>query len=996
MRTPAAFTTFSSRKPIGQIGAVLAVCLLFVLAGVPPGRFITALTRVTRPKTFDSPAEAREFYRLKRAPLGKGPVPVERYLKAIGHVNRMPSYSTRLNRFLSGPNVRKGPVVGQWTSLGPGNVGGRTRALVLNSSDPNVMYAGGVSGGVWKSTNAGASWKPIADLLPNIAVNSLAIDPSDGNVIYAGTGEGYFNEDSVRGAGIFKSTDSGATWSYLTNTNTPDFHYVNDIVVSPNNNQRIYAGTGTGVWRSTNSGANWTRVLNPGLTGGCLDLAIRTDQPTDYLFASCGTFDLASVYRNTDAGGAGAWTQTLAELGMGRTSLAIAPSNQAVAYAMASSIEGGPFDHGLYAVFRTTDGGANWTARVRNTDPVKLNTVLLSNPIIAFFITCAGSEIEAFVNQGWYDNVIAVDPLDPNRVWAGGIDLFRSDDGGANWGIASHWWADPSASVYCHADQHAIVFHPGFDGNTNKTMYVGNDGGLFITTDARAATGTGEDAVCNQISSVPWSSLNNGYGVTQFYHGAPYPDGATYIGGAQDNGVTRGSDGAPNGWSTLLGGDGGYVAVDPTNTDVLYAENILLSIQKSTDGGATFADAVTGIAESFLDFAFITPFVMDRGNPQRLWTGGLYMWRTTDGATNWSQASDIVGGFASFSAIAVAPTNPNNVLAGTMDGFIHRTNIGLTSDETTVWPFVQPRDGFVSSLSFDPADANTAYATYSTFNTVPSDRHVYKSTDAGATWVGIDGAGVTGLPDVPTHSLVVDPTSSSRLYVGTDLGVFVTVDGGATWARENTGFANVATEWLTTNGSAGTINIFAFTHGRGVWRVPICAFSVSQLGVYVPARGGSVNIDIGAPSGCSWFANASETWMRIVSNESGSGDSSLALEVRENVSGSARLGTISVAGHSVTVVQDGGLGDACGFSIAPLFESFSASGGTGAFNVSGDTRCAWQAVSNASWISVTSTAVGIGNGTVSYSVAPNVSPFGRNGSITIGGQTFSIKQAGSE
>lgn len=995
MRNAAAHSTSSNRKPIRQTGAVPAVCLLFVLASVLLGSDPPAHSRTTRPKTFDSPAEAREFYRLKRAPRGNGPIPVDRYLKAIEHVKQMPAYSTRLSRFLTGLDGSNGPVLGQWTNLGPGNVGGRTRALVVNFSNPNVMYAGGVSGGVWKTTNAGASWSAIADLLPNIAVNSLVIDPSDPNIIYAGTGEGYFNEDSVRGAGIFKSTDAGANWSYLTSTNTSNFHYVNDIVVSPNSNQRIYAGTGTGVWRSTNGGTTWTRVLNPGLTGGCMDLAIRTDQPTDYVLASCGTFDFASVYRNTNAAGGGVWTQVLAEFGMGRTSLAIAPSNQAVVYAMASSIEGGQFDHGLYAVFRSTDGGANWSAQVRNTDPVKLNTVLLSNPIIAFFITCAGSKVEAFVNQGWYDNVIAVDPVDSNRVWAGGVDLFRSDDGGANWGIASHWWADPSASVYCHADQHAIVFHPGYNGTTNKTMYVGNDGGLFATTDARAATGTGDDAVCNQISSVLWSNLNNGYGVTQFYHGAPYPNGATYVGGSQDNGVTRGSDGGPNAWSTLLGGDGGYVAVDPTNTDVLYAENILLSIQKSTDGGATFVDAVTGIAESFLDFAFITPFVMDPGDPQRLWTGGLYMWRTADGAANWSQASDIVAGFASFSAIAVAPTNPNNVLAGTLDGFIHRTNIGLTSDENTAWPFAQPRDGFVSSLTFDPADASTAYATYSTFNTIPADRHVYKSTDAGATWAGIDGAGGTGLPDIPVHSLIADPTNSSRLYVGTDLGVFVTLDGGANWARENTGFANVATESLSLNGSAGAINVFAFTHGRGAWRVPLCAFSVSQLEVFAPVSGGAASIDIGAPSGCSWSASTAETWITIVSAESGSGNGSLDLELRENFSGSARLGTISIAGHTVTIVQDAGLGDDCSYGIAPTFQSFSASGGTGSLNVFGEERCGWQALSNASWISVTSAAVGIGSGIVNYSVAPNSSTSGRKGTITIAGHAFSIKQKGA-
>ena len=371
------------------------------------------------------------------------------------------------------------------------------------------------------------------------------------------------------------------------------------------------------------------------------------------------------------------------------------------------------------------------------------------------------------------------------------------------------------------------------------------------------------------------------------------------------------------------------------------------------------------------------------------------MWRTTDGAANWSQASDIVAGLGTVTAIAVAQTNPNNVLAGTQDGLIHRTNIGLTSDENTAWPFAQPRDGFVSSLTFDPANANTAYATYSTFNTIPADRHVYRSTDAGATWVGIDGAGGTGLPDIPVHSLVVDPTNSSRLYVGTDLGVFVTLNGGADWARENTGFANVATEALAVNGSAGARSIFAFTHGRGAWRVPLCAFSLSQVEVFVPMSGGSASINMSAPTGCSWSANTADAWISIVSAEGGSGNGSLDLEVRENFTGSARLGSISIAGLTVTVVQDAGLGDDCSYGIAPTFQSLSASGGAGSLNVFSEERCAWRAVSNASWISVTSAAVGIGNGIVSYSVAPNPGTSGRNGTITIAGRTFSIKQKGA-
>ncbi|MBI3106688.1 MAG: hypothetical protein HYY95_14160, partial [Candidatus Rokubacteria bacterium] len=265
----------------------------------------------------------------------------------------------------------------------------------------------------------------------------------------------------------------------------------------------------------------------------------------------------------------------------------------------------------------------------------------------------------------------------------------------------------------------------------------------------------------------------------------------------------------------ILGGDGGYVAVDPGNTSILYAENTGLSIQKSTDGGANFADATSGITESPDDFLFIAPFTMDPGNSQRLWTGGFYLWRTTNGAASWSRASAITAGGGSVSAIAVAPTDGNRVLAGMSDGIIHRTAVGLSANAGTVWPNVQPRTGYVSSLAFDPSNADLAYATYSTFG----GTHVWKSLDGGASWAGIDGAGTSAIPDIPVHSIVVDPTTPSRLYVGTDLGVFVSRDGGGSWAVENTGFANVITEALAVGNVGATASIFAFTHGRGAWRV---------------------------------------------------------------------------------------------------------------------------------------------------------------------------------
>ncbi len=783
-------------------------------------------------EAFDKPAEAQEFYRLKRAPNGKGPIPLERYITALKQMKQMPLYSTSLKRFLPPEKkVSSNPptVLGTWTFLGPSNIGGRTRALLIDPMNTDTMYAAAVAGGIWKTTDGGSSWVALNDMMANLAVCSLVMDPNNSNVLYAGTGEGYFyfnGGDWVRGNGIFKSTDSGATWEQLADTANSSFFFVNDIVVSKGNSQRIYAGTRAGIWRSTNGGTNWTQVHDPGQNGGCLDLAIRTDNlAQDVVLASFGSGEQATVYRNLDAGGTGIWSPVLSDPGMARTSLAIAPSDQQTMYALAASFTNGTFEEGLQGVFRSTDGGGTWTARVRNTSSVKLNTVLLSNPHEAYLTEC-GILTSVFINQGWYDNIIAVDPLDANRVWVGGIDTFRSDDGGANFGIASHWKASTTLPRYVHADQHAIVFDPGFNGTTNKIMYLGNDGGLFKTTDARAAVGgagsdNGATSVCSQITNVPWTNLNNGYGVTQFYDGVVYPDGQNYFGGTQDNGTVRGTSAGDKKWSSILGGDGGYVAVDPTNTNVLYAENYKLSIQKSTDGGAHFANATDGISGTPDSFLFITPFIMDTNIPQQLWIGGQYIWRTQNSAGSWSRASTAVTA-GLVSAIAVSPTSSDLVLAGTNQGYIHRTNVGTIADATTVWASVLPSgrtSGYVSGLAYDPVDSNIAYATYSSFNSSTTEHHIYRSTNRGATWAGIDGSGSTGIPDIPVHCIVVDPNNTSKLYVGTDLGVFVSLDGGENWAVENTGFANVVTESLVINSAGGINTLFAFTHGRGAWKV---------------------------------------------------------------------------------------------------------------------------------------------------------------------------------
>ena len=228
---------------------------------------------------YDQPREAAEFYKLKRVPVGETEIPVEKYLQAKEQMREMRQYSSAENRFLpSRTEMERSPqleanseALGNWTPLGPGNIGGRTRTLIIHPTGTNVMYAGGVAGGVWKTTNGGASWAPVGDLLPNIAVSALAFDPANPNIIYAGTGEGYYNGDGLRGAGFFKTVDAGVNWTRIASTDTPDFYYVNDIIVSHNNSNNIYVATKTGIWRSLNGGASWENVLIASGGLGCTD-----------------------------------------------------------------------------------------------------------------------------------------------------------------------------------------------------------------------------------------------------------------------------------------------------------------------------------------------------------------------------------------------------------------------------------------------------------------------------------------------------------------------------------------------------------------------------------------------------------------------------------------------------------------------------------------------------------------------------------------------------
>jgi len=824
--TPAqlpALPALAAKTALPATAALPAKAVTVPSAGLPAK---VAAERARR--RFDHPAEAQEFFLRKRLPPGETALPMERYFAARERMQTMRQHSTTAASFLpSRAEVRAGAALPRsasgWTELGPGNIGGRTLAMVIDPGNASTMYAGTADGGIWKTTNAGSSWAPVGDLFPSLAIGSLAMDPANSSILYAGTGEGSFNGDSVRGAGVFQSLDAGTTWAQLPGTATPDFFFVNSLAISKVTG-RLYAATGTGVWRFNATAGRWVQLLAPQTFLGCFSLALRNDGAgNDVLFAGCGSFLQGGIFRNVRAQVVGTpWELVLTNAAMGRTSLAIAPSNPDVIYAVAASNADGPnhdYNQGLLGVFRSTQGGAagTWQATVTNRSKDLQSTLLLTNPVILVLAACGFGQ--GFpINQGWYDIIIAVDPTDSDRVFVGGIDLFRSDDGGKTFGAVSYWWAQPDPP-YNHADQHALAFHPGYDGSANQTLFIGNDGGVFRTDDALAQSAAGPvTLLCNDANSqLSFTGLNNSFAATQFYDGAVFPDNATYFGGTQDNGTVAGTDSAgPDAWGTILGGDGGFVAVDPTHTNVLYAENTGPSLQKSIDGGKNFVGATAGIVD--FNFLFIAPFIMDPTDSQRLWTGGNFLWRTNDGAAHWSRASAKIAGtkFNAISAIASSPANPNHVLMGTAEGVIHRDSAALSANGNTHWAFAKPRPGYVSWLTFDPANPSVAYATYATFG----GTHVWRTADGGATWTGIDGTGAGALPDLPVGSIVVDPANPTNLYVGTDMGIFVSTDGGQSWAIELTGFPDsVADALVMFADTAGNRSLYAFTHGRGAWRV---------------------------------------------------------------------------------------------------------------------------------------------------------------------------------
>lgn len=678
-----------------------------------------------------------------------------------------------------------------WTWLGPGNVGGRVRAISPHPTTPDELLIGSVSGGIWRTIDGGASWTPLSDFLPNVAVSCVVRDPSNANVIYACTGEGFFNFDAVRGLGIFKSTDNGNTWAQMTSTNPTtaggDWLNVNRLAINPTNPQIMLAATNGGAYRSADGGASWIRTYGTipatGFSRRVLDVAFS---PVNSNIAVLGegrhyngtASDGAAVASSADGGQT--WTRNLLNTATktgnsGRVEIAIAKSNPSIVYALVDMNAG--------ELYRSLDGGVTWTPNA----PLANNTALTN----------------VLSNQGWYNNTIWVAPNDPNRIIVGGVTLRMSIDGGVNW----------TPIGYLHSDHHALVSDPNYA--TNGTIYGGNDGGVHKSTNANTPTPT--------TTTLPsWTNLNNGLGITQFYGGAG-KSGGRITGGTQDNGSLYWT-GSTN-WLKFFGGDGGDSAADPIDGNYIYGETQRGGIVRYTQAltnpvafGGEFICA--GLLDAGCNFTsgpinFIPPIRLDPNDANTLLVGADRLWKSNNvkaspaSAVAWSaiKPSLLVNGNY-ISAIAVAPGNANIIWVGYNFGDVACTTNGTAAVPTwTVVPGTPLR--MVTRITIDESNNNRVFIANGGYS-APNLHVTILGCTASPNYANIHNQ----LPAAPIRALTRHPTQSTWLYAGTEVGLFTSEDSGASWFTTNDGPGTVSVEEIF---FLDATTVVTATHGRGMY-----------------------------------------------------------------------------------------------------------------------------------------------------------------------------------
>ncbi len=659
-----------------------------------------------------------------------------------------------------------------WEFAGPTNVGGRITDIEMHPEDPNTIFACAATGGIYKSIDQGKVWDQIFDGYATLSMGDMAIAKTDKRVLYVGTGEPNGGNGSVTydGYGVYKSTDEGASFTHVGLENAGG---IGKVIIDPTNADRVFVACmgnlfsnnpDRGVYRTTDGGQSWQRVLYISDSTGAIDLVMHPTNP-NIVFAtmwervrhathrSYGGLS-SGLFRSTDGGDT--WTQLTNGLPTGaisRIGVDLCESQPDIMYAHYSDANRNWID-----LFKSTDGGDTWAGTNSN------------------------------IQGNYWEGKVYVDPTNPDIVWSMGVSMWYSSNGAQSWRNLNDVWAD----------QHAVHVHP----TDNQFLILGNDGGVYISTDGTANN--------TKVLTLP---------ITQFYTcEVNYNDPNDIMGGTQDRGTQRSITGDDMGWVSINGGDGFIVRVDPSDPKYMYAASQRGGFRRSINGGSRFSGANPNGQDRY---NWKTPYVLDPKDPKTLYLGSHRVYKSTNRAASWSRISnDLTNGdqppwnYGTISTLAVSPVNTDIIYAGTDDG-----NVWVNPEGSGFANWVKISDAlpvrWVSCVAADPFEEQTAYVTFTGLRYYDYLPHVFKTTDMGSTWTDISG----NLPDFPVGNIQIDPEIPNTYYVATDGGVFVTYDGGTNWDLMAPGmpFSPV----LDLNIHQPTRTLVAATFGRSMWRIKL-------------------------------------------------------------------------------------------------------------------------------------------------------------------------------
>jgi PKD repeat protein len=696
---------------------------------------------------------------------------------------------------------------GNWTVMGPigaptsGGGAGRINFIRFMPGNTNTMFAGSPAGGLWKTTDGGSTWTTNTDQLTVIGCSDIAIDPANTDVMYLATGDG--DAADTYSIGVLKSTDGGATWNTTGLSWTVDQgRRISKLLIHPSNSQIILAATSNGVYRTTNGGTSWTQVR----TGNFKDMEFKPGDPNTVYVS--GTTFFKSINNGQN------WTQITSGLpttGVSRMAIAVTPANPDYVY----MIVGRSSDQGLLGVYRSTDNGTTFTQRT-GTSP---NLLGWNNN---------GGDAGG---QAWFDLAIAVSETNADVVVVGGVNIWRSTNGGTSWAINGHWTG--SGAPYVHADIHDLIFLPG----SGTTYFSGNDGGVFKTTNSGTA----------------WSDISANLTIAQQYRiGLSSATENLLVSGHQDNGTNKMSGTA---WSRIYGGDGMDCFIDRANDSRIIASYVYGDFKRSTNGGASWTTITTGLTGTA---AWNAPIHQDPVTVNTFFCGYQHIFKSTNSGTNWTQLTALPLATGSVVEFAIAPSNVNYIYVVKSNNFFKSTNGGTSwTTHNTGLPIASAA---ITNLAIHPTNPDVVWVTFSGYS---SGNKVFMTTNGGTSWTNYS----TGLPNLPANCIVYQNNTSDGLYVGTDVGVYYRDNTLSTWQPYMTGLPNVVVTDLEIY--YPTLKLRAATFGRGTWQsdcyapltsAPLANFTANKQ-VICPGQSVSfTDISSFNPTSWSWtFAGGTPT-----------------------------------------------------------------------------------------------------------------------------------------